>query len=162
MKIFLSTELSKRLARGFSGEGVPVAVPVAEFRPFSPVPAGIPEEIALSTPIVRNGLVATRRVFWKTNFFLVGTSTGENFSAKKVLLAIGRRGTPRKLGVPGEELEKVAYRLLEPEIIVLSKIFETIFDGKKVGGFIMPNFSKFQSPYFFTLIITGSKGKNNV
>jgi len=34
-----------------------------------------------------------------------------------VLLAIGRRGTPRKLGVPGEELEKVAYRLLEPEDI---------------------------------------------
>lgn len=34
-----------------------------------------------------------------------------------MLLAIGRRGTPRKLGVPGEELEKVAYRLLEPEDI---------------------------------------------
>jgi thioredoxin reductase len=32
-------------------------------------------------------------------------------------LAIGRRGTPRKLGVPGEEKEKVAYRLLEPELI---------------------------------------------
>ena len=32
-----------------------------------------------------------------------------------VLLAIGRRGTPRKLDVPGEELEKVVYRLLDPE-----------------------------------------------
>jgi thioredoxin reductase len=32
-----------------------------------------------------------------------------------VLLAIGRRGTPRKLGVPGEELTKVTYRLLDPE-----------------------------------------------
>jgi len=32
-----------------------------------------------------------------------------------VLLAIGRRGTPRKLGVPGEELPKVVYRLLDPE-----------------------------------------------
>jgi putative YpdA family bacillithiol system oxidoreductase len=35
--------------------------------------------------------------------------------ARRVLLAIGRRGTPRKLGVPGEESEKVSYRLLEPE-----------------------------------------------
>jgi thioredoxin reductase len=34
-----------------------------------------------------------------------------------VLLSIGRRGTPRKLGVQGETLEKVAYRLLEPEDI---------------------------------------------
>jgi thioredoxin reductase (NADPH) len=34
--------------------------------------------------------------------------------ARNVLLALGRRGTPRKLGVPGEELSKVVYRLLEP------------------------------------------------
>jgi thioredoxin reductase len=33
------------------------------------------------------------------------------------LLAIGRRGTPRKLNVIGEESEKVAYKLLEPEDI---------------------------------------------
>jgi len=32
-----------------------------------------------------------------------------------VLLGIGRRGTPRKLGVPGEELSKVVYRLIDPE-----------------------------------------------
>ncbi|MCX6283384.1 MAG: NAD(P)-binding domain-containing protein [Bacteroidetes bacterium] len=29
----------------------------------------------------------------------------------------GRQGSPRKLNIPGEELEKVAYRLLEPELI---------------------------------------------
>ena len=32
-----------------------------------------------------------------------------------MLLAIGRRGTPRKLGVPGEDLPKVVYRLIDPE-----------------------------------------------
>ncbi|MFQ5451358.1 MAG: NAD(P)-binding domain-containing protein [Nitrospinaceae bacterium] len=32
-----------------------------------------------------------------------------------VLLAIGRRGTPRKLGVPGEDHSKVVYRLVDPE-----------------------------------------------
>jgi len=31
-----------------------------------------------------------------------------------VLLAIGRRGTPRRLGVPGEELSKVVYSLADP------------------------------------------------
>jgi len=40
---------------------------------------------------------------------------GRQYVASAVLLAIGRRGTPRKLGVPGEELPKVVYRLIDPE-----------------------------------------------
>jgi thioredoxin reductase/ferredoxin len=35
-------------------------------------------------------------------------------AARAVLLAIGRRGTPRKLDVPGEELPKVVYKLVDP------------------------------------------------
>ena len=35
--------------------------------------------------------------------------------ARNVCLALGRRGSPRKLGVPGEELPKVAYALLDAE-----------------------------------------------
>ncbi len=46
--------------------------------------------------------------------FQVKTSKGAH-TASAVLLAIGRRGTPRKLGVPGEELPKVVYRLIDPE-----------------------------------------------
>jgi len=49
-------------------------------------------------------------------------TTKENYTTKSVLLAIGRRGSPKKLGVPGEEKEKVAYRLLEPEMIHNQKI----------------------------------------
>jgi len=37
------------------------------------------------------------------------------YKTRAVLLAIGRRGTPRKLGVPGEELPKVVYSLIDPE-----------------------------------------------
>lgn len=37
------------------------------------------------------------------------------YRARAVLLAIGRRGTPRKLGVPGEDLPKVVYRMIDPE-----------------------------------------------
>jgi len=43
------------------------------------------------------------------------TTSGGTYSARAVLLAIGRRGTPRKLDVPGEELPKVVYRLIDPE-----------------------------------------------
>lgn len=46
--------------------------------------------------------------------FVVRTDTAE-YPAASVLLAIGRRGTPRKLGVAGEELPKVVYRLIDPE-----------------------------------------------
>ncbi len=49
--------------------------------------------------------------------YVVVSETGTEFITNRVLLAIGRRGSPRKLNVVGEELEKVAYRLLEPELI---------------------------------------------
>lgn len=45
--------------------------------------------------------------------FHVKTGVSE-YRARAILLAIGRRGTPRKLGVPGEEQTKVVYRLIDP------------------------------------------------
>ncbi len=44
------------------------------------------------------------------------------YTSRSVIIAIGRRGTPRKLGVPGEDEPKVYYRLLEPELIHHQKI----------------------------------------
>jgi len=46
--------------------------------------------------------------------FLVKTNRG-SYQTRAVLLSIGRRGTPRKLGAPGEESPKVVYRLIDPE-----------------------------------------------
>jgi len=46
--------------------------------------------------------------------FFVKTADSE-YHSRAILLAIGRRGTPRKLGVPGEEQSKVVYRLIDPE-----------------------------------------------
>lgn len=46
--------------------------------------------------------------------FKVKTSQGD-FTAQRVILAMGVRGSPRKLGVPGEEKAKVTYNLLDPE-----------------------------------------------
>ena len=45
--------------------------------------------------------------------FVVRTNHGE-YSARHVVLALGRRGTPRKLEVSGEESAKVVYRLIDP------------------------------------------------
>ena len=54
--------------------------------------------------------------------FKIRTNTGKEFMANNVLMAIGRRGSPRKLSIPGEDSAKVAYRLLEPERITGKKI----------------------------------------
>lgn len=43
------------------------------------------------------------------------TTTKATYPTRSVLLTIGRRGTPRQLGVPGESQEKVVYRLIDPE-----------------------------------------------
>jgi thioredoxin reductase (NADPH) len=48
------------------------------------------------------------------NGFVVKT-TRNSYRAASVLLAIGRRGTPRRLGVPGEDSARVVYRLTDPE-----------------------------------------------
>lgn len=48
--------------------------------------------------------------------FIVRTNK-KHYTSNGIVLAIGRRGSPRKLGVPGEERENVYYRLLEPEVI---------------------------------------------
>ena len=57
-------------------------------------------------------------IVMENGIFTLLTSKNERYTASRVLLAIGRRGTPRKLNVPGEMKEKVAYRLLEPEGIL--------------------------------------------
>jgi thioredoxin reductase (NADPH) len=46
--------------------------------------------------------------------FEVKTTRG-SYQTAAVLLAIGRRGTPRKLEVEGEDLPKVVYRMVDPE-----------------------------------------------
>ncbi|MEN8006798.1 MAG: NAD(P)-binding domain-containing protein [Candidatus Krumholzibacteriota bacterium] len=46
--------------------------------------------------------------------FVVQTSA-EEFRCRNVILALGRRGTPRRLNVPGEDFAKVAYKLIDAE-----------------------------------------------
>lgn len=53
--------------------------------------------------------------------FTIETTKGR-YRAWTVVLALGRRGTPRKLGVPGEERAKVMYGLIEAEAYTDAKI----------------------------------------
>ena len=53
--------------------------------------------------------------------FTVTTPKGQ-YRARSVVLALGKSGNPRKLGVKGEELPKVMYRLIEADHYVNKKI----------------------------------------
>ena len=53
--------------------------------------------------------------------FTITTSKGQH-RAQNVILALGKSGSPRKLGVKGEELPKVMYRLIEADHYVNKKI----------------------------------------
>jgi putative YpdA family bacillithiol system oxidoreductase len=53
--------------------------------------------------------------------FTIVTAT-KHYRARSVVLALGRAGEPRKLGVKGEELSKVMYRLIEADHYINKKI----------------------------------------
>jgi thioredoxin reductase (NADPH) len=49
-------------------------------------------------------------------------STNRIVHSATVVLALGRRGTPRKLGIPGEEIDKVMYRLIDASTYTNNKL----------------------------------------
>lgn len=53
--------------------------------------------------------------------FTLATARGQ-YRARAVVLALGRRGTPRKLDVPGEQLPKVMYSLIDAEAYTNARI----------------------------------------
>src|SRR5882672_6686939 len=53
--------------------------------------------------------------------FTVTTATNE-YRSRAVILALGKTGTPRKLGVPGEDQGKVMYRLIEADHYVNKQV----------------------------------------
>ncbi|HEX5053422.1 MAG TPA: NAD(P)-binding domain-containing protein [Planctomycetota bacterium] len=63
---------------------------------------------------VKTGVTVQKIEREEDGLFAVATSAGR-IRARHVCLAVGRRGSPQKLGVPGEDLPKVAYSLLDAE-----------------------------------------------
>ena len=69
-----------------------------------------------------SGVAARLRTGWtveavtrQDGAFTVASAEGDRLRARYVVLAIGRRGVPRRLDVPGEDAAHVVYALLEPE-----------------------------------------------
>ncbi len=75
------------------------------------------EALSKNNISIRENTKVERVIPQQDGSFKVVTAKEEVFFANHVLIAIGRRGTPRKLGVEGEDLPKVYYRLLDPEFI---------------------------------------------
>ena len=72
------------------------------------------EKVVQDTGIKINYNERVEQVLTEGQGFIVETADG-NYHTNTVLLAIGRRGTPRKLSVTGEHRPKVVYRLIDPE-----------------------------------------------
>jgi putative YpdA family bacillithiol system oxidoreductase len=51
----------------------------------------------------------------KNNGYFQVVSSDNTFKSRHVVLAMGRRGTPRKLDVPGEDMPKVMYQLIDAQ-----------------------------------------------
>jgi putative YpdA family bacillithiol system oxidoreductase len=62
---------------------------------------------------IRTGIQVEKIFRQNGEFHVISFET--EFRSKYVVLAMGRRGTPRKLGVTGEELPKVAYQLVDAQ-----------------------------------------------
>ena len=72
-------------------------------------------EIVERTGLQVNTQETVQRILRDDDGHFTVTSASETYRSRRVVLAIGRRGVPRKLNVPGENLPKVIYSLLEPE-----------------------------------------------
>ena len=65
--------------------------------------------LEISAPERVDSVVAAEQGF-------VVTTNKRELRPTRVVLSVGRRGTPRRLNVPGEDQTKVAYRLIDPEL----------------------------------------------
>lgn len=79
------------------------------------------KEVLEKNQITVNELEKVESVERKPDHFEIKSSKG-TYTSRGIIMAIGRRGTPRKIGCAGEVSPKVYYRLLEPELIKNQKI----------------------------------------
>ena len=88
-----------------------------QFNPKSDIKEGLLEDMAEQT--LDQGIEVTKahvdRVQRSGKLLELAIPKGDNIKAHRVIVAIGRSGNYRKLGVPGENLDKVFNRLHDPK-----------------------------------------------
>lgn len=72
------------------------------------------DEVSAKYNIITQSGAKLKSISRLNGHFEVISSAG-SFYGQTVILALGRRGTPRKLNIPGEELSKVMYKLIDAE-----------------------------------------------
>ena len=80
------------------------------------------EEIITKTDLSINLLETVQAVTPTEDDCFEVKTTKAVYKTRRVIIAIGRRGVPRKLGVPGEDGSNVAYSLRDPEHFSGNKI----------------------------------------
>lgn len=99
-------------------------VPLGDLQFTQEIKEPLVEEIKAQT--LGKGIVPKRarveKIEKKGDYFDIIIAKGENLKARRVIVGIGRSGNFRKLGVPGEDKDKVFNRLHDP----------TDFEGKDV------------------------------
>ena len=83
---------------------------------------GVWQQIAAKSGLEVRERCKVESVTQRDDGVFVIKTPGDALLAQRVVLALGRRGTPRKLGVPGEDTAKVAYRLLDPDQYAGSRV----------------------------------------
>ena len=73
------------------------------------------QKVASQDRAARSDMASASTRSCRTGLAFEIKTTRAAYRARSVLLAIGRRGTPRRLGVPGEDQSKVVYRLIDAE-----------------------------------------------
>ena len=118
----LEKEYTANTIRNFPKKKILMAEPV-EMPIYGPLWVGdTTREVLLATwdrILVKTGVQITtgarvESIESKDGRFIV-TAAGRNYPCDKVILALGSRGVPRKLDVPGEDLPHVFYSLLDAE-----------------------------------------------
>ncbi len=85
-------------------------------------------ELPIQTGVRFEGITATENGLYRVD------STRGPFVASAVCMALGRRGTPRRLGVPGEDLKKVSYCLIDAQSYQNRKILVVGGGDSAVGA----------------------------
>jgi polyferredoxin len=89
--------------------------PAGEIQFATDVKEALLDELKAQTADIQPIIARIEKIEGSAGRFLLSPGDGRTIRAQRVIVAIGRSGNFRKLGVPGEDLDKVYNRLHDPK-----------------------------------------------